>query len=45
VLFAGVLFEFLGGDYKQVGTICALIYALGIFAIWLVPPTQNALDA
>lgn len=45
VLFAGVLFEFLGGDYKQVGTICGLIYALGIFAIWLVPPTQNALDA
>ncbi|HEU0120019.1 MAG TPA: MFS transporter [Bryobacteraceae bacterium] len=36
VLGAGVLFSFLGGDYPRVGTICALIYALGMVAIWLV---------
>jgi MFS transporter, SHS family, sialic acid transporter len=44
VLFAGELFARLGGDYRQVGTICALIYALGILAIWLVPTKRNALD-
>ena len=36
VLAAGALFTALGGDYPRVGTICAMIYALGIFAIWLV---------
>jgi len=36
VLGAGVLFGALGGDYPRVGTICALIYALGVAAIWLV---------
>lgn len=36
VMGAGVLFAALGGDYPQVGTICAGIYALGIVAIWLV---------
>jgi MFS family permease len=36
VLMAGVLFTMLGGDYPRVGTICAMIYALGIPAIWLV---------
>lgn len=36
VLAAGALFTALGGDYPKVGTICAMIYALGIFAIWLV---------
>jgi SHS family sialic acid transporter-like MFS transporter len=44
VLVAGELFARLGGDYRQVGTICALIYALGILAIWLVPTKRNALD-
>jgi hypothetical protein len=44
VLFAGGLFALLGGDYRQVGTICALIYALGILAIWLVPEKRNSLD-
>jgi hypothetical protein len=44
VLFAGGLFALLGGDYRQVGTICAFIYALGILAIWLVPEKGNSLD-
>lgn len=37
VLFAGVLISMLGGDYARVGAICALIYVLGFFVIWLVP--------
>ncbi|MBL8230313.1 MAG: MFS transporter [Bryobacterales bacterium] len=36
VLLAGFLFSALGGDYPRVGAICAMIYALGIAAIWLV---------
>ncbi len=36
VLGAGLLFTALGGNYPQVGTICAMIYLLGIPAIWLV---------
>ncbi len=36
VMGAGVLFSALGGDYPRVGTICAMIYALGVAAIWLV---------
>ena len=36
VLLAGLLFTALGGDYPRAGSICALIYALGIFASWLV---------
>ena len=37
VLLAGTLFAALGGDYVRVGSVCSLIYALGIVAIWLVP--------
>lgn len=36
VLGAGALFTALGGDYPRVGAICAMVYSLGIFAIWLV---------
>jgi MFS family permease len=36
VMGAGVLFGALGGDYPRVGAICALMYGLGVFAIWLV---------
>lgn len=36
VLVAGLLFTALGGDYPRVGSICALIYALGLVGIWLV---------
>ena len=36
VLMAGILFAALGGDYPRAGAICALIYALGIPAAWLI---------
>lgn len=38
VLLAGSLFAFFGGDYSKVGTVSALIYVLGIPAVWLLPP-------
>ena len=41
VLLAGMLFTALGGDYPRVGTICALIYALGIVAISWAPDTKG----
>lgn len=41
VLLAGWLFTALSGDYPQVGTICSLVYALGIIAIWLAPDTSR----
>jgi len=37
VLVAGTLFTALGDDYVRVGSVCSLVYALGIVAIWLVP--------
>jgi SHS family sialic acid transporter-like MFS transporter len=36
VMGAGLLFNGLGGDYPRVGATCALVYALGVFASWLV---------
>lgn len=42
VLLAGMLFSALGGDYPRVGTLCSLIYALGVVAIWWAPETSNA---
>jgi predicted MFS family arabinose efflux permease len=39
VLLAGLLFTALGGDYAKVGTICAMIYALGLVVIWWAPDT------
>ncbi|MFN0105314.1 MAG: MFS transporter [Bryobacteraceae bacterium] len=41
VMGAGMLFSWLGGDYPRVGAICALVYALGILAIWLVQETPG----
>jgi len=41
VMLAGLLFSALGGDYPRVGTICASIYALGIFVIWWAPDTSR----
>ena len=41
VLLAGLLFTALGGDYPRVGTCCAMIYALGMFAIWFAPDTRD----
>ncbi len=37
VLAAGTLFMALGGDYVQVGSLCSVVYGLGIAAIWLMP--------
>jgi len=39
VMLAGVIFTAMGGDYAQVGSICAAIYGLGIFVIWFAPET------
>ncbi len=37
VFAAGGLFSALGGSYARVGTVCGLLYALGLLVIWLVP--------
>jgi MFS family permease len=44
VLAAGTLFTALGGDYVQVGSLCSLVYALGVAAIWLTPATESAAE-
>jgi hypothetical protein len=36
---AGPLFTALGGNYPKVGALCALVYALGMIAIWGAPDT------
>jgi MFS family permease len=41
VLGAGFLFTALGGDYPRVGTLCAMIYALGLVVIWWAPDTKG----
>jgi MFS family permease len=41
VLAAGTLFTALGGDYVRVGSLCSLVYALGIAAIWLTPTAER----
>ena len=41
VLLAGFLFTALGGDYARVGTLCAMIYALGLVVIWFAPDTKS----
>lgn len=42
VLAAGGLFTLLGGDYPTVGAACALVYAVGIGAAWLIPEDDGA---
>lgn len=42
VLLAGMLFTALGGEYPRVGTVCSLIYGLGVIVIWLAPETSNS---
>jgi MFS family permease len=37
VLFAGLLFAQLGGDYPRVGAICSAVYALGVLGVFLMP--------
>jgi MFS family permease len=41
VLAAGFLFTALGGSYSSVGTAAALIYGLGMLAIWWAPDTKR----
>ena len=41
VLTAGFLFTALGGSYASVGTAAALIYGLGMLAIWWAPDTAR----
>ena len=41
VLAAGLLFTAFGGSYPAVGTAAALIYALGMIAIWWAPDTTR----
>jgi MFS family permease len=41
VIVAGALFAAIGGNYPKVGTLCALVYALGMIAIWWAPDTSG----
>jgi hypothetical protein len=41
VLVAGAIFSALDGSYPAVGATAALIYGLGVFAIWLAPETAK----
>jgi len=41
VLLAGWLFTALGGSYPTVGAVAALVYALGMLAIWWAPDTAG----
>ncbi len=41
VFFAGVLFAAVGGSYPRVGSICGLIYALGLIVVWFAPDTTG----
>jgi MFS family permease len=41
VLVSGALFTALGGSYPMVGAFGALIYALGMIAIWFAPDTSG----
>ncbi len=42
VIIAGAIFSGLGGSYPMVGTFGALVYALGMIAIWWAPDTSNS---
>jgi MFS family permease len=41
VFFAGILFAAVGGSYARVGSLCGLIYALGLVVIWWAPDTSR----
>jgi MFS transporter, SHS family, sialic acid transporter len=41
VLLAGLLFATLGGDYSRVGSLCSMIYAVGMLVVWLLPQTET----
>lgn len=42
VLAVGFLFSALGGDYARVGTLCAMIYGLGLVAICFTPEISRS---
>jgi MFS family permease len=41
VLVSGILFTVLGGSYSAVGAFGALVYVLGLIAIWWAPDTSH----
>jgi len=41
VFFAGVLFAAMGGSYPRVGSVCGLVYALGLVVVWWAPDTTE----
>jgi MFS transporter, SHS family, sialic acid transporter len=41
VFFAGLLFAAVGGSYARVGSLCGLVYALGVIVIWWAPDTST----
>jgi MFS transporter, SHS family, sialic acid transporter len=41
VFFAGILFAAMDGSYSHVGSLCGLIYALGLIVIWWAPDTSK----
>lgn len=41
VFFAGLLFASVGGSYSRVGSLCGLVYALGLIVIWWAPDTSR----
>ena len=41
VLLAGLLFATLGGDYSRVGSLCSVIYAVGMLVVWLLPKESS----
>lgn len=41
VFFAGLLFAAVGGSYSRVGSLCGLIYALGLIVIRWAPDTSR----
>ncbi len=41
VFFAGVLFAAVGGSYSRVGSLCGLVYALGLIVSWWAPDTSK----
>ena len=44
VLLAGTLFTALGSDYARVGSVCSLVYGLGIVAIAALATLDWAAD-
>ncbi len=41
VLLAGLLFASLGGDYSRVGSLCSIVYAVGMLIVWLLPKEES----